>query len=132
LPDWSSSGELPASRAWLEHARDFADLKWPWLAPASRRSMSEALATVTPALLTAPPPTAVQDRVREALYRWVFQTARRTHVGPHGERREDPPPTELADTVAWLETHTRPLADLWPTSPNRRYRGPPLTNWPAA
>ncbi len=99
-------------RTWLEHARDFADLKWPQLAPTSRRSLAESLATVTPALLTGRPPVGVEDLLREALYGWIFQTGQRTHVGSNGERVENLPPAVLADAVGWLENHTRPVADL--------------------
>jgi hypothetical protein len=101
-----------APRTWLEHARDFADLKWPRLAPTSRRSLAESLATVTPALLTERAPAGVQELVREALYGWIFQTGQRTQVAPDGGRVENAPPAALADAIRWLETHTRPVADL--------------------
>ncbi len=104
--------EVEQGRTWLEHARDFADLKWPWLAPTSRRSLAESLATVTPALLTAPAPAEVGELIREALYGWIFQTGQRTHVGPDGERVENSPPAELVDTLDWLKSHARPVADL--------------------
>ncbi|SBW29008.1 integrase family protein [Candidatus Protofrankia californiensis] len=99
-------------RTWLEHARDFADVKWPRLAPTSRRSLAESLATVTPALLTGSPPTEVAELVREALYGWVFQTGRRTSVDRIGTRTENDPPATLTETLAWLESHARPVADL--------------------
>ena len=35
---------------WYEHARSYAEAKWPTLAPVSRRSVAEALVTVTVAL----------------------------------------------------------------------------------
>ena len=67
VPNWSaqparawSSTRPPASRAWavpepavttwLEHAVAYADMKWPRLAPHSRASLADALATVTLAL----------------------------------------------------------------------------------
>ena len=67
-PNWSaqparawSSTRPPASRCggpcpsqpvttWLEHAVAYADMKWPRLAPHSRASLADALATVTLAL----------------------------------------------------------------------------------
>lgn len=104
--------EVERGRTWLEHARDFADLKWPWLAPTSRRSLAESLATVTPALLTASPPAEIDELVREALYGWVFQTGQRTRLGRGGERVENPPPPGLIATLDWLWAHTRPLVDL--------------------
>jgi hypothetical protein len=40
---------------WYEHARAYAEAKWPNLAPVSRRSVAEALVTVTIALTTKEP-----------------------------------------------------------------------------
>ena len=40
----------PAVTTWLEHAVAYADMKWPRLAPHSRASLADALATVTVAL----------------------------------------------------------------------------------
>lgn len=39
--------EPEPARTWLEHARDFADLKWWSAAPKSRAAIADALATVT-------------------------------------------------------------------------------------
>ena len=37
--------------SWYEYARAYAEAKWPNLAPVSRRSVAEALVTVTVAVL---------------------------------------------------------------------------------
>ncbi|CAI7975621.1 Tyr recombinase domain-containing protein [Frankia sp. Hr75.2] len=103
---------VPA-RSWLEHARDFADLKWWSAAPKSRAGIADALATVTPALLTAEPPAVHADLVREALYQWLFRTGVRTSDGgPHKPRTELDAPAHLAGVLDWLAGHTRPVADL--------------------
>ncbi|KDA44954.1 tyrosine recombinase XerC [Frankia sp. BMG5.23] len=105
--------ELEPARTWLEHARDFADLKWWSAAPKSRAAIADALATVTPALLTADPPAVHAELVREALYSWVFRTGTRTaDAGPHRPRIELEPPAHLAATLVWLAKHSRPVADL--------------------
>ncbi len=100
-------------RTWLEHAQAFVDLKWWAAAPKSRAGIADALATVTPALLTAEPPGRYADLVREALYQWLFRTGTRTaDGGPHKPRIERDPPPHLVDVLGWLAGHTRPMADL--------------------
>ena len=62
---------------WYEHARSYAEAKWPNLAPVSRRSVAEALVTVTIAL-TAKEKGAPEPRVlRRALFAWAFNPATR-------------------------------------------------------
>lgn len=105
--------EPARARTWLEHARDFVDLKWWAAAPKSRAGIADALATVTPALLTAEPPAVHADLVREALYQWLFRTGVRTaDSGPHRPRTELNPPAHLATVLDWLAGHTMPIADL--------------------
>ncbi len=100
-------------RTWLEHARDYADLKWWPAAPKTRAGIADALATVTPALLTAPVPDRHAEVLREALYQWLFRTGTRTESrGPHRPRRDLDPPEHLAAVLAWLAEHTVPLAEL--------------------
>ncbi len=41
------------SRSFLTHAQEFVDAKWPHSSPKHRISIAEALATITPALLTS-------------------------------------------------------------------------------
>jgi hypothetical protein len=57
----SAGGELVT---WYAHARAYAEAKWPNLAPVSRRSVAEALVTVTIALSAkepgAPEPKALR------------------------------------------------------------------------
>jgi hypothetical protein len=51
LPDAETIKEEMVT--WYEHARAYAEAKWPNLAPVSRRSVAEALVTVTIALRPA-------------------------------------------------------------------------------
>ena len=46
-PEHATGGDL----TWYEHARAYTEAKWPHLAPISRRSVAEALTTVTVALV---------------------------------------------------------------------------------
>ncbi len=54
----------PATATWYEHARAYAQMKWPDLAAKSRRSVAEALTTITLALTgqhrNAPDPAVVR------------------------------------------------------------------------
>jgi integrase len=91
------------TRSWYEHACRYVDMKWPHLAPMSRRSIAESLATVTPGLLTTDRGRPPMRLLRRALYEWVF-------VGPR--RNSSEPPDDLVSTIRWLESHTVAITDL--------------------
>lgn len=91
------------TRTWLEHAMAFVDIKWPHASPKHRRSIAEALATVTPSLLNTDRGVPEPEKVRELLYGWVFNKA----VRESGE-----PPEHLRVTLRWLETHTVRVPEL--------------------
>jgi integrase len=97
---WAVPG--PAATTWLEHAVGYARMKWPRLAPHSRASLADALATVTVAL-TRPtagrPPTRT---LRAALYRHAFNSCRHAAW-------TDPAP---ARALAWLARASLPVAQL--------------------
>ena len=86
---------------WYEHARAYAEVKWPNLAPVSRRSVAEALVTVTIAL-TRKEPGAPGDKVlRQALFTWAFNPATR-----------DTAPPEITAALDWAERASLPVAAL--------------------
>jgi len=60
LPEADTTGDELVT--WYAHARSYAEAKWPNLAPVSRRSVAEALVTVTVAL-TAKEPGAPDAKV---------------------------------------------------------------------
>lgn len=91
------------SRTWYEHAIAFVDMKWPRAAAKHRRSIAEALATVTPALLATDRGAPPADDMRRALYAWAFNKSRRD---------AGPPPDDIASTVKWLEANTVKLTGL--------------------
>src|SRR5882724_10814412 len=65
-----------ATISWLDHAAAYAAMKWPPAAACTRAGIADALATITPALLTpgrGGPPAAV---LRAALYGHAFSPAR--------------------------------------------------------
>ncbi len=101
---------LPATISWLDHAAAYAAMKWPLAAAHTGAGIADALATVTPALLTPGrdrPPAAI---LRGALYGHAFNPARAgTRPGP-------------ADTaaLAWARHHCLPLAALADPAVTRR------------
>ena len=87
---------------WYEHARSYAEAKWPSLAPVSRRSVAEALVTVTIAL-TAKEKGAPEPRVlRLALFAWAFNPA----------TRETDPPREIVRALGWAARASLPVTAL--------------------
>ena len=87
---------------WYEHARAYTDAKWPHLAPISRRSIAEALTTVTIAMVRdrrgAPGPALL----RRSLFAWAFNP---------GTRNLTPPP-ETAAALAWTAAASLPVTAL--------------------
>ena len=87
---------------WYEHARAYADAKWAHLAPISRRSVAEALTTVTIALVRdrrGAPDAAV---LRRSLFGWAFNPGTRNLT----------PPDETAGALAWIAAASLPVAAL--------------------
>lgn len=89
--------------SWYEHACGFVDANWARLAPRSRQSIGDALASVSLSLLAKENGRPSDKKVRAALYRWSFNSAC---------RKAGPPPPALAPAVAWIERNAIPLAAL--------------------
>jgi hypothetical protein len=75
--------------SWYEHACSYVDMKWARAAGKSRQGIAEALATVTPALLSTERSRPNALVVRELLYGWSFN-ARRRAQGPRSPEVGDP------------------------------------------
>ena len=93
----------PVTVTWYQHAVAYAQMKWPHLAPHSRASLADALATVTPLLTTGETrrrPSA--GMLRAALYGYAFNPQRRS-------RTLDP---VIASTLGWLERTSLPVNQL--------------------
>lgn len=88
--------------SWYQHARDYIEMKWPHSPGSTRRTLSEAMATIAPALVTDTKGMADARTVRTALYSWAFNVTRRT---------EEPPP-EVAKVLAWFERKSLPTSAL--------------------
>ena len=101
---------LPATISWLDHAAAYAARKWPLAAAHTRAGIADALATITPPLLTPGrdrPPAAI---LRGALYGHAFNPAR---------AGTDPGPADTA-ALAWARQHCLPLAALADPAVTRR------------
>src|SRR5665647_1165959 len=92
---------LLATETWYEHAMAFVDMKWARASPRHRKSIAEALATVTPALMSTDRGAPSAEMIRHTLYQWAFNTANRNAM-PEEEVRVD----------AWLRANSLPLAQL--------------------
>jgi len=88
------------------HARAHAEAKWANLAPVSRRSVAEALVTVTIALSKKEPGAPDPKVLRQALFSWAFNPA----------TREVTPPPHIAAALDWAERASLPVADLESTA----------------
>src|SRR5215472_8473686 len=87
---------------WYQHALAFVDMKWPHLAPHSRASMAEALATITPALTRPAAGRPPARALRAALYGHAFN--------PHRRHASVDPATGKA--LGWLERASLPIHQL--------------------
>ena len=93
------------SRNWYDLAVAFVDMKWPRAAATQRKSIADALTTVTLALLATSRGTPNDAKIRHALYTWTFNKLQR-------DRDNGQPPENLAPAVRWLTANTLPLSDV--------------------
>jgi hypothetical protein len=104
LPDaGTAEGEMIT---WYGLACAYTEAKWSNLPPVSRRSVAEALVTVTVAL-TGKEPGAPEPRVlRQALFGWAFNPA----------TRDTSPPPEISAALDWAEHASLPITELEETA----------------
>ena len=91
---------------WYQHSRAYTEAKWPNLAPVSRRSVAEALVTVTIALASKEPGAPEPKVLRQALFSWAFNPA----------ARDITPPSHIAAALDWAERASLPMTDLEETA----------------
>lgn len=102
LPDSEMRHRL-TSVTFYANAIEFMDMKWPALEPGSRRTLAEALATVTLALVGDHDGGPAYRVAFRALTGWSFNKTARG-AGQPGE--------EYSDAIAWVEKHSLPLSAL--------------------
>ncbi|MER5298960.1 site-specific integrase [Streptomyces lasiicapitis] len=88
--------------SWYEHARRYIEMKWTHSPGSTRRTLAEAMATVTPVLVKDTKGMADARAVRTALYSWAFNK----------NRWEEEPPAEVAKVLAWFERKSLPASAL--------------------
>lgn len=89
--------------SWYEHAVQFVEAKWPQWAPRSRQSIADALATVTPVLVTTTANEPLEPVLRKALYQWAFNRR---------QQRLGSPPRDVVKALEWIARNSMPLTDL--------------------
>ncbi len=100
LPE-SMMTESKRERSWLEFCLAFVDMKWPSAAPKTRDALTDALATLIPALTSEPAPDGIDPgTVREALRHFALAPASRTLDRP----------TPIAAALRWLEKTSLPVS----------------------
>lgn len=99
----TSTVRASRSQSWFSFACAYVDMKWPTAAANYRRSIAEALTSVTFAMIDESarrrPP---DDAIRRALIRHAFNASARNAA-------TDP---AMSSALRWLESATRPVADL--------------------
>jgi hypothetical protein len=93
----TTEGEMTT---WYQHARAYSEAKWGSLAPVSRRSVAEALVTVTIALTSKEPGAPEPKVLRQALFAWAFNPA----------TRDTDPPEKIAAALDWAERASLPVS----------------------
>ena len=87
---------------WFDFAREYASMKWPHLAPNSRRNTARALTVGTLAMVTGARSRPAEEDLRKALTAWAFNRG--------SEGRE--PSAEISRALTWLGRNTREVGDL--------------------
>ncbi|MCX2728933.1 tyrosine-type recombinase/integrase [Saccharopolyspora sp. NFXS83] len=84
---------------WLPFAQDFADMKWPNLAPKSRKSLVDGLVAISTAMLVDehPDPKLLNRALRRSL---------------NPSTREAPASEDAQQTTRWFVNHSRKVEDL--------------------
>jgi integrase len=90
-------------RSWLALCLAYMDMKWPAAAPKTRESLTDALATVIPAVTNEELP----DWLEPAILR---RALRQFALAPGSRGLERPP--EVASALRWLEKSSLPVAEV--------------------
>ena len=93
----------PVTVTWYQHAVAYAEMKWLYLAPHSRASLADALATVTPLLTRETGRRPPDGMLRAALYGHAFNPR---------QRRSRAPDPVTASALDWLARASLPLSQL--------------------
>ncbi|MEV6868582.1 site-specific integrase [Streptosporangium subroseum] len=99
----SSLLAVKSAVTWFSFTLAYVDMKWPHAAAKTRESLTDALATITPALVDQDAPGKPDALLlREVLRQFSLPPA----------ARQLPQPPEIRTALAWLERHSLSIADL--------------------
>ncbi|MHC3428800.1 tyrosine-type recombinase/integrase [Streptomyces sp. DT18] len=87
---------------WYEHARSYIAMKWDGSPGNTRRTLAEAMASVTPTFVKDTKGMPDARAMRTALYGWAFNK----------NRWDEEPPPEVARTLAWVAKKSLPTSAL--------------------
>ena len=93
--------ENPAT-SWFDFACSYVDMKWPRAAGKYRKSIAEALTSVTMAILENGPDRPNDRTLRSALFNYAFNT----------NRRSSEVPVEAIDALVWARSNSPPVAAI--------------------
>ncbi|MFD5590415.1 tyrosine-type recombinase/integrase [Streptomyces griseorubiginosus] len=88
--------------SWYEHARNYIELKWDDSPGNTRRTLAEAMATVTPAFVKDTKGMPDKRAVRRALYSWAFNK----------NRWEEEAPYDVTKVLDWFQRKSVPMSAL--------------------
>jgi hypothetical protein len=91
------------SRSWFAFCLAYMDMKWPAAAPKTRESLTDALATIIPAV--------TDERIPDWLEPAVLRRALRQFALAPGSRELERPP-EAAAALRWLEKSSLPVTEV--------------------
>ena len=97
-------------------------MKWPQLAPTSRRSVAEALTTITPALTRHQRGAPDPQLLSRALFGWAFNPGTRNLT----------PPADITAALDWIAAASLPVAALEDPAVVRAALGACAAPWPAS
>ena len=90
-------------RSWLAFCVAYTDMKWPGAAPKTRDALTDALATIIPAVTSEPVPPGINpSELRKALRHFAL---------PPAARELDRPPA-VAAALRWLEKTSLPVREI--------------------
>jgi hypothetical protein len=88
--------------SWYQHARNYIEMKWDTSPGSTRRTLAEAMATVTPTFVKDTKGMPEARAVRHALYSWAFNK----------NRWAEEVPDDVAKVLDWFERKSLPTSAL--------------------
>ncbi|WP_406399684.1 tyrosine-type recombinase/integrase [Streptomyces uncialis] len=95
---------------WYEHALAYVLMKWPRAAAKHRAGIAEALAVVSPVLVTTTRGAPDRKVLRNALYGWAFRAVATADGSVVSRFAHEDPPQEIAAALAWLAQNSMKLS----------------------